>query len=270
MTSPHTQFDGAIPEHYDHGLGPYIFAAYGNELAGRVAADAPTRVLELAAGTGILSAALRSAIGSTAALTVTDLNPPMLEIARRRLDGAPHTTIADADASALPWPDGSFDAIACQFGVMFFPDVDASYREARRVLAEGGHYHLNTWCDLDQNPFARLAQEAMTPFFPDDPPGFFQVPFGYHDRAAIEDSMRRAGFALVRTEVVAIEQEIDDLDRFATGLVYGNPIIEEIRERGIAPERVHEAVRATLIRSFGAESARMPLRAIFVDAVRAS
>ena len=45
----------------------------------------------------------------------------------------------------LPFPDGTFDAVVCQFGVMFFPDKSKAYSEARRVLRHGGVFVFNVW-----------------------------------------------------------------------------------------------------------------------------
>lgn len=71
-------FVGNIPEHYDPGLGPVLFADFADDLARRVVAPAPMRVLETAAGTGILTRRLRDLLPAGARLTATDLNPPML------------------------------------------------------------------------------------------------------------------------------------------------------------------------------------------------
>jgi hypothetical protein len=77
-------FIGSIPEEYDRGLGPIIFADYAADLARRVAAFCPSRVLETAAGTGIVTRLLRDLLAAEAALTATDLNPPTLRRCRSR------------------------------------------------------------------------------------------------------------------------------------------------------------------------------------------
>jgi ubiquinone/menaquinone biosynthesis C-methylase UbiE len=133
-------FIGTIPEHYDRGLGPVIFADYAADIARRAAAGSPARVLEIAAGTGIVTRQLRDLLPAGADLTATDLNPPMLEAARAKFRPEEQVDFRPADATALPFRDRSFDAVVCQFGVMFFPDKDRSYREIHRVLAPGGRY----------------------------------------------------------------------------------------------------------------------------------
>jgi len=173
-------FVGGIPDHYDRGLGPMIFADYAADIARRVVASGPSRVLETASGTGIVTRRLRDCLRPGARLTATDLNPPMLAVARGKFRPGEQVEFRPADATALPFPDGAFDAVACQFGVMFFPDKDRSYREARRVLAPGGRYVFSVWDSHRHNPFGRIADEIARGFFPADPPPFYRVPFGHH------------------------------------------------------------------------------------------
>jgi SAM-dependent methyltransferase len=118
-----------IPQHYDQGLGPMIFVDYAADIARRVASSNPMRVLETAAGTGIVTRKLRDALSKDARLTATDLNPPMLEIARAKFHAGEQVEFRPADAVALPFADGSFDAVMCQFGIMFFPDKAKSCSE---------------------------------------------------------------------------------------------------------------------------------------------
>jgi ubiquinone/menaquinone biosynthesis C-methylase UbiE len=165
-------FVGNIPEHYERGLGPLIFVDYAADIARRAAACSPARVLETAAGTGIVTRQLRDLVPAAARLTATDLNPPMLEVARAKFRPGEHVDFRPADATTLPFPDGSFDAVVCQFGVMFFPEKDKSYHETYRVLAPGGRYLFSVWDAHRYNPFGRIAHEVASSFFPADPPQF--------------------------------------------------------------------------------------------------
>jgi len=265
MTSD-AAFIGSIPQHYDQGLGPMIFVDYAADIAQRVAAGNPARVLETAAGTGIVTRALRDALPAATRLTATDLNPPMLEIARGKFRPGEQVEFQPADAMALPFPDGSFDAVVCQFGVMFFPDKDKSYREVHRVLAPGGRYLYNVWDSHRHNPFGRIAHEVAGSFFPADPPQFYKVPFSYPQIDPIKESLTEAGFTDINIAVVKLEKEIPDAGAFARGIVYGNPLIEQIRARGGEPEKVREAVVQKLRREFGVDPGRMPLQAIVFSA----
>ena len=193
MSDRATEFTGSIPQFYDHGLGPVFFDEFADDIARRAAASAPMRLLELAAGTGIVTRRLRDLLPREARLIATDLNPPMLEVARGKFRADEAVEFEPADAIALPFPDASFDAIICQFGVMFFPDKDKGYREAHRVLISEGQYLFSVWDSHRHNPIGRLITEIVTEFFPHDPPQFYQVPFGYHRIDPIKDSLEAAG-----------------------------------------------------------------------------
>src|SRR5262249_18999843 len=153
-----------IPTHYDQDLGPVIFADYAVDLAKRAGACRPTRVLEIAAGTGIVSRQLRDVLPDDAELVVTDLNAPMLALAGAKFRSGEHVAFELADATALPFGDNRFNAVICQFGLMFFPDKDKSFREVYRVLAPGGRYFFSVWDEHRYNPFGRIADETVAKF----------------------------------------------------------------------------------------------------------
>ena len=242
MTSTDSVFAGSIPEYYDRCLGPFLFEPYAADLAERAAALRPERILETAAGTGIVTEALARALPD-AEIVATDLNPDMLRVAGRKLDPA-RATLAPADAQSLPFPDAGFDLVVCQFGAMFFPDRVAAYREARRVLKPGGAFLFNVWDRLEANPASQSVSEAVAALFPDDPPGFLaRVPFGYHDKARIEAELRAAGFSTVETETVAKRSRGAARD-VAPGLCQGSPLRAEIEARDA--DRLDEATAAAV------------------------
>src|SRR5919206_2122742 len=181
MRDTYRLFEGSIPETYDRYLGPLLFEPYARDLAARLADLAPARVLETAAGTGVATRALVRALPAGAVIIATDLNRPMLDLAAARLETA-EVTWQQADALALPFADGTFDAVVCQFGAMFFPDKAAAHREARRVLRRGGRFVLSVWDRLERNELAQLVDGAVAARFPEDPPRFLaRVPYDYHD-----------------------------------------------------------------------------------------
>jgi SAM-dependent methyltransferase len=260
-------FVGSIPEHYDQGLGPILFTHYAADTARRVAACNPKRVLETAAGTGIVTRKLRDALPAGTQLTATDLNAPMLDFARAKFRDGEQVTFQPADATALPFADASFDAIVCQFGFMFFPDKDKSHREAYRLLTPGGRYLLSVWDSHRHNAYGRIAHETAAQFFPVDPPQFYNVPFSCHQIDPIKEGLGAAGFTDIEIAVVRRQQEIPDAALFARGIVYGNPLIDQIKARGTAtPEQVFDALVQNLRREFGADPGHMPIQAIMFSA----
>jgi SAM-dependent methyltransferase len=265
MSDQAASFIGSIPEHYDRGLGPVFFTDFAEEMARRVAAHAPRRVLETSAGTGIVTRRLRDLLPPETQFVATDLNPPMLEVARAKFAGGERIEFQPADATALPFLDRSFDAVVCQFGVMFFPDKGKSYREAYRVLEPGGHYLFSVWDAHRFNPAPRLVHEMMRELFPDDPPRFYEVPFAYCSIDAIKEAVTEAGFTGFSAVVLHIDKAVDDMATFARGLIHGNPVVEQIRTRGGDPDRVVQAVSEAMRREFG-DPPRIPLQVIFFEA----
>jgi len=269
MSSDAAGFTGNIPQYYDQGLGPIIFAEYAADIARRVAAGSPARVLETAAGTGIVTRKLRDALPGNAQLTATDFNPPMLDIARAKFRPGEQVGFQPADAVALPFADGSFDAIVCQFGLMFFPDKEKSFVEASRVLAPGGRYVLSVWDSHRYNPFGRIAHAVASSFFPADPPQFYSVPFSCHQIDPIKEYLIAAGFHEIGIAVIRQVRELPDIANFARAAVYGNPLIDQVQARGgVDPERIVDALAQEFRREFGDGPGRMPVQAIVFSATK--
>lgn len=262
MSDNAAQFVGEIPIHYDQGLGPVIFEGFARDLARRAAEFNASRVLELAAGTGIVSRQLRDALAPEADLVVTDLNEPMLEIARSKFRDGEAAKFAPADAMQLDFPDNHFDLIVCQFGVMFFPDKVGAFREALRVLRPGGTYLFNVWKSMDDNPFSNIAFDITAELFSDNPPTFYRVPFSYPDPDVVAADMKAAGFEDIDFEPVDIQTPVNSWESFARGIVFGNPLIGEIQARGDTdPEDVRRSFEARCRNIWGDEPASMPISA---------
>ncbi len=270
MAGEASGYVGSIPQHYDRNLGPVLFAEYAADIAHRVARLNPQRVLETAAGTGIVTRALRDALPTAASLTATDLNAPMLDIAATKFCPGETVEFCTADATALPFDDGSFDAIVCQFGVMFFPDKDKSYREVFRVLAAGGHYVFSIWDSHRHNPIGRIAHEVIGSFFPSDPPQFQSVPFAYRFEP-IKESLIDAGFAGISAAVLKSQKEVADFATLARGLVYGSPVIDQVEQRGgVDPAHIVDAIVRQYRKAFGDEPTMIPRQAIVLSADKPS
>jgi SAM-dependent methyltransferase len=267
MSGNLADFSGNRPQNYDSGLGPIIFAGYAADIAQRIASHAPSRVLETASGTGIVTRALRNALPARTELTATDLNVDMLEVARTKFRSNEQVAFQPADATALPFPDASFDAVICQFGVMLFPDKDKSYREVRRVLAPGGRYMFSVWDAHRYNPFGRIAHEVIGSFFPADPPKFYELPFSYNRIDPIKESLIAAGLDGIEISVVRQHRSVVNFSTFARGLVFGSPVFDQIHQLGsVEPTQIQEAVATAMRQEFGGEPGVMSIQAIVFDA----
>jgi SAM-dependent methyltransferase len=234
MSSTNTDkvFTGSIPKIYETYLVPLIFVPYAEDLAKRLAARSPTRVLEIAAGTGVVTRSLASALPESAAIVATDLNQPMLDLAAAIGTKRP-VEWRQADAMQLSFEDASFDAVVCQFGAMFFPDKAKAFSEARRVLRPGGVFIFNAWDRIEENEFADAVTAALAPVFPADPPRFLaRIPHGYHDRSIIERDLKGGGFK-GRPEIETVAKRSKAASPRMPAIAYcgGTPLRSEIEAR---------------------------------------
>jgi SAM-dependent methyltransferase len=192
-----------------------------------------------------------TALPPSVSLVSTDLNQPMLDFAATRSDG--RITWRQADAQQLPFPDNSIDAVVCQFGVMFFPDKVAAYREVRRVLNSSGRFHFSVWDRPETNELSHAAIDAVRSFFKNDPPLFVsRVPFGYFDTQLIRSELRAASFSSIDVETVSLLSHATSALDAATGICQGTPLRNELeaRDPALVPQ-VTSAVAASLSSRFG-------------------
>jgi ubiquinone/menaquinone biosynthesis C-methylase UbiE len=262
-------FAGSIPETYDRFLVPLIFESYALDLAGRLAGVEPRDVLELAAGTGVLTRALAARLPAQTRIVATDLNQAMLDHAAARQPGDGRITWRQADALALPLADRSFDVVACQFGAMFFPNKVRAYREARRVLKPGGRFFFNVWDRIAENDFAAVVTDALATLFPQDPPLFMaRTPHGYHDIEKIRADLNAAGFSDISIATVDHRSKAASPREPAIAYCQGTPLRTEIEARDAS--RLGEATQVAadaIARRFGNGSVDGRIRAHVVTAV---
>ncbi len=261
----HAQFVGSIPEVYDSHLGPLLFQFSALDLARRVGGALPGagKVLEVACGTGISTDHLWRALGPDTEIVATDLNDAMLAYAKEKRGALAGVRYERADAQALPFGDETFDAVVCQFGIMFFPDKAGAMAEFARVLRPGGILAFNVWESLAHNRVAGIAQETIASFFESDPPDFLTVPFGYFAIEPIRALIAGAGLAAPEFDTVSATVDCPDIHSVARGFVEGNPGILQIRERArVDPEDIVAAVAARIEDTYGPAPTSIPLREI--------
>jgi SAM-dependent methyltransferase len=267
MTTNDATFAGSIPALYDRHLGPVLFEPYATDKVRRLARLSEGAILETASGTGIVTQRLASALPASVRIVATDINQPMLDHAASK-PGMARVEFKQADALKLPSGDGEFDAVVCQFGVMFFPDRVAAYREARRVLKPKGRLVFSVWDSLIRNPLSETITDAMAAHLPHDPPRFIaRVPHGYHDAAAIRADLAAAGFTTVAIETVALTARAASHRDPAIGFCQGSPMRGEIEARD--PNGLHAATDAAadaLAARFGTGAIAASMQALVITA----
>jgi len=266
MVDVRASFTGSIPEYYDSCLGPAWFDAFAADLAQRLPARPPGDVLEIAFGTGLLTRHVRERLDPGLRLVATDLSKAMLDYARGKLSGLGGIEWREADAVQLPFVDGEFGAVVCAFGVMFVPDRQAAFREARRVLREGGIFLFNVWDRIEENPHAAAGAEVIETLFPGDEEMRFRIPFEMHDPALLRGLLAEAHFREVRIEKKRLQIGGVSARTVATGMIRGTPRSLLIEKRGVPLDDVVDKATAALAKIGGADPYCAPAQAVIVEA----
>ena len=260
-------FAGSIPRIYDEYLVPLIFEPYAQDLARRLNSRRLARVLEIAAGTGVVTRALDASLAPDVAIVATDLNPAVIDQARAH--GTKRAVEwRQADALQLPFGDAEFDAVACQFGVMFFPDKAKAFAEARRVLRPGGLFVFNVWDRIEENEFAAAVTDRLAELFPTDAPRFMaRTPHGYHDAAAIERDLAAGGFRnRARIATVAARSRAATARAPAIAYCQGTPLRNEIEARDASRlGEATDACEAAIAARFGAGPVDGKIQALVIE-----
>ncbi len=272
MSSPEGDiiFTGSIPKIYEAYSVPMIFEPYAEDMVRRLAPHSLSRVLEIAAGTGVVTRALALALPESVSIVATDLNEAMLEQAQSVGTSRP-VEWRQADAAALPFPDETFDAVVCQFGVMFFPDKAKAFAEAHRVLRPGGVFVFNVWDRIEENQFVDTVTTALEPLFPQDPPRFHaRVPHGYYSRSTIEHDLAAGGFT-AKPEFTTVTKRSEARSPRVVAMAYcqGTPLRNEIEERdaSLLGDATVIATKA-IAKRFGTESISGKIQAHIVTVAK--
>jgi ubiquinone/menaquinone biosynthesis C-methylase UbiE len=263
-TKKETFFGGDIFKIYDEVLGPVYFEPYGIDTAERASLLNPSDLLETACGTGRVTRHLRKKIKGN--LTATDINPAMMSHAKSKLVGESINWL-EADATALPFADESFDCVVSQFGVMFYPDRVLGMKEAYRVLKPAGTFIFTVWSDLKANPMSATGREIISAYFNNDIPSHYNTAYSMHDPDEVISMVKKAGFTTASHEVLTKECSCHSAYEMAQGLVEGNQIVHLIRERDEkAIPTLREKVFETLVKKFGDHPCQTTMQAIVFTA----
>jgi SAM-dependent methyltransferase len=265
MSDMNRLFAGSMPEFYDRILVPVMFEPFATDLTERLRGTRSGRVLEVAAGTGILTRALARRLPAQVAITATDLNPAMLDQAKSH-PGLDRVQWRVADALAVPFGDRQFDYVLCQFGVMFFPDKRAAFREARRVLRPGGQFLFSVWGDRKDSPFDVVAQ-VVGERLSRDPASLVSPP--YNDVDIVRGDLASVAFSSIAVDEIMKVTHSNSARDAAMTMTHGGLIRAAIEAQ--MPDRLDEitdAAATTIATRFGEGPIDAPLRALLFTAVR--
>jgi SAM-dependent methyltransferase len=194
----------------------------------------------------------------------------MLDFAAARSREQRSIVWQQADALALPFKDDEFDALVCQFGVMFFPDKTLAFREAARVLKPGARFVFNVWDRIEHNEFAHVVAMAVAAVFPENPPMFLaRTAHSYYDIAVIRDELRSAGFSQIEIETVRRTGHAPSRRDPAIGFCQGSPLRNEIEARDASRlDEITETVAGAVRKRFGEGPISGKIQAHVITAIR--
>jgi ubiquinone/menaquinone biosynthesis C-methylase UbiE len=269
VTQPKTNisFSGSIPKFYDDNLGSLFFEPYSTEMALRIKDLKADSILEIACGTGRLTKYLPLVTAKKyGSITATDLNPAMLEHAKRTIAWK-DIDWQVVDAMELPYGDSLFDVVVAQFGVMFYPDKQKAYNETRRVLSDNGTFIFSAWDSLEHNPISQLTDTIIAEFFPRDTPGFYKIPFSYFSEDEIRSDLAASGFKTINVESLKLEGYAASAHEAAEGLLQGTPLFNAIveRDKGVLPAMIEKLAQKISV-LYGDADLSIPLQANIVTA----
>jgi ubiquinone/menaquinone biosynthesis C-methylase UbiE len=205
------------------------------------------RVLDIATGTGLSAETALGAVGSAGHVTAADISPEMAGLAQARLGDAPNAFVTVEDGQALSFPDGSFDAVLCNLGLMFFPDPVRGLSEFRRVLRPGGcaAVSVNTVVERSYNHQINVMIARHVPSLADA----VSRTFALSDRVRLRALFIEVGFADVETHTVKHTFVLPSFDAYYGPFERGGASTGQ--ELAALPDEIRDAVREEARRYFG-------------------
>ncbi|HVC55395.1 MAG TPA: methyltransferase domain-containing protein [Stellaceae bacterium] len=206
---PQTSANAAMRQYWNEVAGPrWVRRSAAQEarnievatlLLKAAAAQPGERVLDVGCGTGATLLPFAEAVGPKGHATGVDISEPMLAVARQRVAerGLGNITLLLADAQVHAFAPASVDLLTSRFGVMFFADPTAAFRNLYAAVRPGGRLAMAVWASLADNAHMRIPYEiAVRRVGPPAPmPPHAPGPLAYSDHDYLRGILTAAGFA---------------------------------------------------------------------------
>jgi len=219
------QLSLAAAETYETKFVPALFGEWAPVVVEAAGVDRGYDVLDVACGTGVVAREVAARVGPTGRVVGVDINEAMLTVARR---SRPDIEWRRADVVALPFADGSFDAVVCQAALMFFPDRVAAVREMRRVLKDDGKLVIQVWAGLDAQPAYRRVVEIAARHAGPDAVDLLSSYWVMGDLDGTRNLIDDAGLALTEATTHVGTARFDSIDELVKIEVESTPLIDRI------------------------------------------
>ncbi len=247
-TARKSQVSGTAAEIYESFFVPALFGAWAGPVAKAAGLKPGDQVLDVACGTGVLTREAQRRVRPEGCVVGLDCNEGMLAVAR---GAAPGIAWQNGTAEALPFPDESFDAVLCNFGLMFFENRSAALREMWRVLRPGGRLAVAVWGELRTTPGYAAMTALLERLFGTTVADALRAPFTLGDRGRLRRLLEDAGLSEPLIETLEGTARFPSLDAWIHTDVKGWTLADLIDDGEY--ERLRRAARQELQRFVGAD-----------------
>jgi SAM-dependent methyltransferase len=228
VSSPETfQIAADQAEVYEASFVPAIFAQWAPLLLDAAAVQPGHAVLDVACGTGILARTAAERVGPRGRVVGVDISPGMLAVARRL---APSIEWRDGDAHDLPFPDATFDVVACQSALMFFADATRALGEMGRVCRSSGAVAVQVYAGLDAQPAYGPWVEMVARHAGPEALSLLSTYWMHGDLAGLRVRFERAGLAVTDVRTVQGIARFDSVEAMVRTEVEATPLVERISD----------------------------------------
>ena len=228
MSAPETfQIPLEAAEIYESRFVPALFADWAPHVVDMGDVTTGQSVLDVACGTGIVARTAAERVGPDGRVVGVDLNQAMLTVAERVCRGV---ELRQADVTALPFEDATFDVVLCQMAMMFFPDPTAAVREMGRVVTRRGNVVIMVPSSLDAQPAYRPLVELAARHAGREAVAMLSAYWSCGDLDRLLGTIQGAGLEVESTRTRMGTARFESIDRFVAVEVESTPVRERLTD----------------------------------------